>query len=245
MTTAEIATKIIVELIRKSGVRAWETDLETRQAIAQAALDMASVLGAEGVAKMSKILLDEFDGTPAQITFADATDFFGGSPTAANDLRHGSAADVECNIDLTGLANAAGRQSNKVDLGAIRAPAYGVRAAFEIAATPTAGAVISLYWAPSASGTAGTGNPGAVVGADGAYAGYSSNLTASLKQLDFIGNFICTAQASTTVQIGEAGVLVPKERYGTLIVVNNSGAALHSDAAEINIVFDPVYLEAQ
>lgn len=190
----------------------------------------------------NKLLLDEFDGTPAQITFRDVTDF---SPTAANDLRHASATDTEVDLDLTGVANAAARQSAKVDLGAERAEWYHVRAAFELAATPTAGNVIELYWAPSQHATAGTGNPGAVSGADAAYTGYSANLTASVKQLLFIGAFICTAQATGTVQVGEVGRFSPPERYGSLVVVNNSAAAFHSDAVEIHVVFDPIVPELQ
>jgi len=191
----------------------------------------------------SKVLLDEFDGTPAQITFRDVTDF---SPTAANDLRHGSAVDVEVQLDLTSLADAAARQSTKVDLGAVRAPRYKVRAVFEIAATPTAGDIIELYWAASSSGTAGTGNPGGVTGADGAYTGSSSNLAAAIRQLERIGTFVCTEVATAeAVQVAECGYFVPGERYGSLIVKNESNAALHSDAVEMHIVFDPMVEEIQ
>jgi len=190
----------------------------------------------------NKILLDEFNGTPAQITFRDVTDF---NPTAANDLRHASAVDVEVQLDLTSVADAAARQSTKGDLGAIRARAYKVRAAFELAATPTAGDVIELYWAPSQHATAGTGNPGAVSGADSAYAGYSSNLAASVLQLEYIGTFVCTAQTTPTVQVAECGLFVPTERYGSLVVKNESNAAFHSDAVESHVVFDPVFEEIQ
>lgn len=191
----------------------------------------------------NKVLRDEFDGIPAQITFADfGTDF---SPTAANDLRHASAVDTEVQLDLTSLADTAARQSAKVDLGAIRAPAYLVRCAFELAATPTAGEVIELYWGPSQHSTAGTGNPANLSGSDAAYSGYSSNLAASVKQLLFIGNFICTVQVTTTVQVGVAGILVPTARYGILVVKDESGAAFHSDAVESHVVFDPIYDEIQ
>lgn len=190
----------------------------------------------------NKVLLDEQDGTPVQISFADhATDF---SPTAANSLEVGTPTDVQ--LDLTSLADGSARQSAKVDLGAIRAPAYHVRCAFEMAATPTAGDIIELYWAPSGSGTAGTANPGGVSGADAAYSGYSSNLADSVKQLIYIGAFVCTVQVTTTVQIAEVqGMLVPPERYGSLVVKNESGAAFHSDAVESHVVFDPVFLEVQ
>lgn len=143
-------------------------------------------------------------------------------------------------ITLTSVANNAARQSDKLDLGAVRGVAYNVSADFEMAATPTAGAVIELWWAPSSSGTAGTDNPGGVSGADGSYAGYSSNLAASVVQLQFIGNFICTAQATATVQKAFVGVLCPTMRYGTLVVYNKSGAAFHSSATNIQIVLTPI-----
>ena len=143
-------------------------------------------------------------------------------------------------ITLTSVANNAARQAAKLDLGATRAAAYNVSADFEIAATPTAGATIELWWAPSSSATAGTDNPGGIGGTDSAYTGYSSNLAASVVQLQFIGNFVCTAQATATVQKAFVGVLCPTMRYGTLVVYNKSGAALHSSATNMQIVLTPI-----
>lgn len=189
----------------------------------------------------NKVLITEQDGTPKQISFANhAGDF---APTAANSLEVGTPTD--CEIALTGLANAAARQSAKVDLGTDRARRYAARIAVEIAATPTAGNTIDLWWAPSGSATAGTANAGGVSGADGAYAGYSSNLEASLLQLQPIGVGIVTAQATATVQVIECGTFSPTERYGSLVVVNRSGAAFHSDDVEIHVVLDPVVDEIQ
>jgi hypothetical protein len=131
-------------------------------------------------------------------------------------------------ITLASLANAAARQSVKLDLGATRSEWYDAFVDVEIAATPTAGATIDLYWAPSSSATAATDNGANVTGTDAAYAGYSSNLTASLPQLQYIGSLVTTAQATSTVQKGWAGRFSPAQRYGSLVYVNNSGAALHS-----------------
>lgn len=191
----------------------------------------------------SKILIDEFDGTPAQITFADfGADF---SPTAANDLRHASATDTEVQLALASVANAAARQSAKFDFGALRGPMQ-ARCAFELAATPTAGNTISLYIGYSQHSTAATANPGNLSGSDAAYTGYSSNLAASLRHLDYIGDFVCTAQATATVQVGRGSrIFVPKERYGILVVYNNSGAAFHSDDVECHVVLDPVFYQGQ
>lgn len=247
MTLDEMALALAVELIRKSGVREWDEDQSTMRAnLAAAAREMAVDLYFGDLELMvTKILITEMDGTPKQICFADhATDF---NPTAANDLRKTTDASQETDVqlDLTSLADSAYRQSTKVDLGADRAATYMVRAAFELAATPTAGDVISLYWAPSWSATAGTGNPGGASGADAAYDGYSANGDSAVNQLVHIGDFICTVQATATVQVAEVGMFTPTERYGSLIVRNESGAAFHTDAVESHVVFDPVIDEFQ
>lgn len=172
------------------------------------------------------------------IILADSTDH---SPATANNL--GTRTDQ---IDLTSVGNNAARQSAKVDFGANRAVLWNVAAAFELAATPTAGNVINIFLAPSNSGTAATANPGGVSGSDSAYTGYSSNLAASLRQLELIGAFICTAQATGTVQIDmSVGQFSPPERYGTIVVENQSGAAFHSDMVESSIVLSPIEHQVQ
>lgn len=149
-------------------------------------------------------------------------------------------------ITTASLANSSSestgaRQSAKIDFGATRARAYALWAAIEIAATPTAGNVIEHWVSPSSSGTAATDNMGGASGSDAAYSGYSSNITASLKQCTFVGNFICTAQATATVQKAFVGIYVPTHRYGNLIVWNKSGAAFHS--SDTNIVWTFIPLE--
>lgn len=172
------------------------------------------------------------------IVLADTTDY---SPATANNL--GTRTDQ---IDLTSVSNAAARQSAKVDFGANRAELWNLACAMEIAATPTAGNTIDFYLAPSNSGTAANNNPGGISGSDAAYTGYSSNLSASLKQLMYIGSMVTTAQATGTVQVCmSVGVFAPPERYGTVVVVNNSGAALHSDAVEMSVVLTPIESQVQ
>jgi hypothetical protein len=143
-------------------------------------------------------------------------------------------------ITLASLASGTARQSAKLDLGATIAPAIAVKADFEFAATPTAGTTVELYWAPSSSATAGTDNPGGVSGTDSAYAGYSANLGASALQLTFLGSFVCTTQATATVQKMTLGVFRPANRYGSLVVVNNSGASFHSSDTNSNVTFTPL-----
>lgn len=216
MDIRDIALTLAVEMVRKSGVREWD-DPDTRALIWNAAIEGAIALWGD-------------DSVALPDVFRTQT---GTAKTIKNS--GGDAA-----ITLASLANAAGRQAVKLDLGASRAARYRVKASFEIAATPTAGNTIDLYWAPSESATAGTDNPGNVTGTDAAYAGYSSNLTASLKHLIFIGSFVCTAQATTTVQYAEVGTFSPMARYGSLVVVNNSGAALHSTDTNQAISLIPI-----
>ncbi len=177
-----------------------------------------------------------------QLSFADhATDFVGGA--AKTSLEQAGATDVQ--IDLTSLADTAGRESAKVDLGAIRASRYSVMVAFEMAATPTVGDVIELYWAPSPDATAANGNPMEIDGVDAAAPSGIGTLAELVKVLQFIGSFICNNDVTGSVQGGWVGTFSPAERYGILIVKNESGAAFHSDAVETHVVFNPVITEVQ
>lgn len=221
-TQADIALQITLALIQKSGVREWEDEVVS-ESIANVAVNMAAFIWyySNGPSETNMALPDVFR------------------------LQNGTAKVVknsggDAAITLASLANNAARQAVKLDLGATRAERYLVKATFELAATPTSGNTIDLYWAPSTSATAGTDNPGNVTGADAAYAGYSANLDASLKQLVFIGSFICTVQVTATVQAGIVGSLVPTTRYGSLVVYNRSGAALHSTETNQAITLLPI-----
>lgn len=188
----------------------------------------------------NKILITPLDSTPEQICFADhAGDF---SPTAANDLR--SNTPTTCQMALASLTDGSYYQSAEFDLGVNFAPAYAVRCAVEIGATPTAGNLITL-WGASWPET-GAGEPGGLSGTAGAYTGYSSNAADSVRHLQLIGPVICTAQATTTVQVAEvAGMFWPRARYGALVLLNGSGATLHTDDVETHIVLDPIVAEVQ
>ncbi len=177
-----------------------------------------------------------------QISFADhGTDFVGGA--AKTSLEQGTPTDVQ--IDLTSLADTAGRESVKVDLGATRASRYSVMASFEFAATPVTGDFVELYWAPSPDATAANGNPMNIDGADAAAPSGIGTLAELVAVCQFIGVFTCTNDPTTAVQTALIGTFSPAERYGILIVKNESGAAFHSDAVETHIVFDPIVTEVQ
>lgn len=190
----------------------------------------------------NKILITVQDDTPAQICFRDSTDF---SPAAANDLRGVGLTPTYGQLDMTGVANGAARQSAKVDLGANRAAQYAVRCAVELAATPTAGKVIEFYWAESAHSTAANGNIGGVSGSDAAYTGVDSDLANSVLQLQFIGVHVCTNDPTPVVQMSRVGTLVPGNRYGAVVIRDQSDADFHSDAVETHVVLDPIVPEIQ
>ncbi len=177
-----------------------------------------------------------------QISFADhATDFVGGD--AKTSLEQSGATDVQ--IDLTDVADTAGRESAQVDLGAVRAARYNVMASFEFAATPVTGDRVELYWAPSPDATAANGNPMNIDGVDGAAPSGIGTLAELVLASQSIGNFICTNDATTAIQTAWISSFSPSERFGILIVKNESGAAFHSDAVECNIVFNPIIQEIQ
>lgn len=194
----------------------------------------------------TKTLLTPMDGTPKQIVFANHAGDFG--PTGANDLRITTDGSNELDVEWApaSLANGSYHQSAKFDFGSKWGLGYLPRLAVELAATPTAGNTISVYLAPSHSATAATANPGGVSGSNGAYTGYSSNADASIKQLGRpISVFKVTAQATTTVQIMKGQPFQAPSRYASIVVLNSSGAAFHSDDVEINLVFDPILPEFQ
>ena len=209
MTPQELAAGIVAELIRKSGVREFQNEefaIQTAQTAALMAL---------------RICLDtELDDMALPDVFVNLE---GTALTIRNS--GGNAA-----ITLASLPNGNGtttgaRQSVTLDFGATWAEAWRLETEFEMAATPTAGNAINLYASWSGSTGAGEGNTS---GTDSSYTGYSSNIDAAVRHLEFLGAHICTSQTTTTVQRAVIGIIRPKGRYMNLVVDNRSGAAFHS-----------------
>lgn len=220
MTTfPELARDILLTLIAKSGVQEWN-DVEFRETITLAALELADNIWNFTEGSNMALPDNALIQTGTEVTF--------------------KASGGDAAITMTSVSNAAARQSVKANFGATRARFFDVFAEVELAATPTAGSLIDLYLNPSGSNTAGTDNMANCSGTDAAYSGYSSNLTASLPQLLYIGSLVCTAQATATVQKGYVGRIQIPQQYGSLVVVNNSGAAFHSSATNIVFRFVPV-----
>lgn len=153
--------------------------------------------------------------------------------------------DVECG--MSGVADGAGVQSAKADLGATRAPYYSVIATIDwTGETPTDGEVVEFYWAPSTSGTAGIGNVAGNSGADAACPDGALNsitLAEFVKLCIFIG--VLPAHADGGVQTGFVGNFSSPTRHGQLIVKNESGAAFEADEVESHVVFMPLVYEVQ
>lgn len=150
-------------------------------------------------------------------------------------------------LTLSGVANGAGRQSTKVDLGVARAAHYEVLGCVDFTLeTPTAGQTVDYYWAPSTNSTQANGNVAGNSGGDGAApdgALGSITLAEFLKQCIFINSL--TIHDGAVVQNGLVGVFSPTNRYGQLIVVNNSGDAFEADDVEMHQVMNPIVDELQ
>jgi len=181
-----------------------------------------------------------------QLLFADAVDFpnAGAGPptTAANDIRITSPdTPTKVQLDLTGIAAAAARQSTKTaDLGSAWAAEWLLGACIEWEAAPTAGGTVDFYWAGSPSSTAATGNPGNASGADAAFT------VAGLTQLLLIGSMTVLNQV-VNIDTDIARFWMPY-RYGSLVVVNSTDAAFRSTATamdETHITLTPLIPDIQ
>lgn len=150
-------------------------------------------------------------------------------------------------LTLAGVLNDAGRQSNKVDLGATRAATYALLGCIDFTGEiPTVGQTVDYYWAPSTSTTQGTanvaGNSGADADAPGGALG-SITIDEFILQCIFIGSLVIHDGA--VVQNGYVGILRPPTRYGQLVVVNHSGDTIENDDVENHQVLVPIIDELQ
>jgi hypothetical protein len=141
-------------------------------------------------------------------------------------------------ITLASLANGAARQSAKLDLGANFSARYAAFLDCEFAVAPTPGERVELWLGWSWTATAGDDNPGGLSGTDAAYKATEEDEWK--KQLDFAGSLIATADASGIVQRQNVGVVEPKGRYVSALVVNKSGQAFHTTEANLRIVLVPI-----
>lgn len=177
-------------------------------------------------------------GSPLRAVLANAADF-DNLPFPDTDQ-----------INMTSLADAGARQSDQFDFGELAdigewSEVYDVACSFEVDVAPVSGTTIDIYLAPSVNLNAALDNPGGVSGSDSAYTGTAGDsLLDSLKQLDFIGSVVCTSDADPVMQT-QAFAYSPHARYGTLVVINNSGEAFVGDAVHHYVIFTPIVPEIQ
>ena len=175
-----------------------------------------------------------------QLSFADhAGDF---APAAAESFE---VTPTDVQLTLSGVTNGAARQSDKIDLGATRAAQYSVKAAIEWFSAPTAGNTVDFYWFSSPVTTEANANTGNADGGDSAYTGDGGGTVAqSVPQLQYIGAMTVTDLAG--VQHAHVGIFSPEDRFGGLVVVNNSAVTLAAtDDIETHIVMTELIDEVQ
>jgi len=146
-----------------------------------------------------------------------------------------SGTPITVTITLTSVANGSARQSAKFDFGAIFARRWLATFETKFAIAPTNDTEVELYLSQSSNATAGTGNTGGTSGADAAF----SNSSELKKQLEPIGSLACSNALGTGTQ-RQAFEFQPTQRYGSVVVVNNSGQALSSTAGDHIITLQPL-----
>lgn len=150
-------------------------------------------------------------------------------------------------LTLSALANAAGRQSLKVDLGAVRARKYALLGCVDFTGeTPVALQYIDYYWAPSTHATQANGN---VAGNSGADAAAPDGALGGITLAEFKDMCIPIGRLKihdgACVQNGFVGYLYPPTRYGQLLVVNEADDAIEADDVENHQVLCPIVDEIQ
>jgi len=168
-------------------------------------------------------------------------------PTVVAGAPTGSDADFDLlNLATGGVAH----ESAKMDLTANFDVEYIVQPYIEWhapASAPTAGGTVDFYAGYSDSPTAATNNPAGLAGVTGVYQGYGSTTadgTEGLKQLEFIGSLVATADL--TVQTGVIGTIRPSDRYMMLVAVNNTDAIVcDTDSIETCVALVPMTLQLQ
>lgn len=142
-------------------------------------------------------------------------------------------------FSVEGLANAAGRVSAQIDLGAVPRPGtfkWATKCQFQ--ATPTQYKTLDFYIATAPDST-NTFVDGQVGVADAA-------LTDSdqLYNLKYIGSVTCES-ATSSVTLVAAGVFACAQRYLSIVAYNNSGASVHATDSAFQFKLTPYYWQGQ
>lgn len=168
------------------------------------------------------------------------------SPTAINDIDPAGSTTVDLTMGLTsGIAIGGAMNSDQVDLGALRGAQFSVQAALEWFVAIAAGGSVNMYWSYSNNSVVTDGNMGNPDGADGDYTGDGGGTVAeSVRQMQWIGAFKTTDLQG--VQKSHVGIFSPKDRYGQIIIVNNTSAIVcGTDDIESAIVMSEIIEDIQ
>lgn len=148
-------------------------------------------------------------------------------PTGNSDLADGTPTPTVVDLTLdeggTGLAAGAAINSDQIDIdvAGVRPNELHFKAAIEFFAAIVVGEGLNFYWSGSGNSAVAAGNAGNPDGVDGLYTGDGGGTVAeSVPQMIFIGFFRCTDLQG--VQIADIGTITPLQRYGQLIVVNDT-----------------------
>ena len=146
-------------------------------------------------------------------------------------------------LTLSGVLDDAGRQSDKVDLGLVRPREWDLYGCVDLTGeSPTAGATVEYYWAPSDSATQANsntaGNSGADADAPGGAVPSGLTLDEFLDQCIFIGALVVSNDAA--VFNAYVDRFAPPSRWGQLIVVNRTGDTFEADDVEAHQLLKPV-----
>lgn len=150
-------------------------------------------------------------------------------------------------LTLAGVVDTEGRQSTKVDLGAVRARLYAVFGCVDFTGeTPVQGKTIDYYWLPSTHTTAANGNVAGNSGVDADAPGGALG-TPTITDFKKLGQRIGSLKIhdGAVVQNGYVGTFSPRERYGQLLVINESGGTFEADDVEMHQVMNPIVDEIQ
>lgn len=217
----QLRRDIYLALVAKSGAREW-LDAAANDALCDAAIHAADRLN-ELTESCDMALPDYFrrkEGTALTLKASGGT--------AALSV----ASLANSNGTTTGM-----RQSATLDLAdgnGFIPERVRVTISRELVATPTAGNAINFYGSWSSATGAGVANTS---GSDASYTGVSSNNLASVKQLEYLGSHICTANGTTQKSVI---VIYPKGRYLNLVEENVSAVAYAASETNQVLTFVPL-----
>jgi len=168
------------------------------------------------------------------------------SPTGLSDMSSGTptVVDFTCDEGGTGLTDQTAVNSDQTDFGVNRPALFHVSSTLEWFAAVVAGVSVDFYWSPSSNSSVTAGNPGEPDGVDGLYSPTGFTNEEGIQQMIYIGSHINNGNIDT--QTAFIGTFAMPQRYGQLVMFNDSGALLcGTDDIETSVLFQGVQFEVQ